>query len=239
MANSKYLFLQIACFILLLSLSPTYAHNKSHESTPPLAGFQENVDFKGCFNKVYAFSDSYTDTGNAYNLGDLKSFISTLFSHAWSPYCSLENSKLSGYRLSNGRLVIDFLSYKDSSANFSCGANFAIARSTAFSSNLFGHFNFGSPLMWKSNPENILTQIDWFHSFVGERECQGKDEVACKSELGNALFWIGEIGGNDYAHLFASSGLLDKGAKFLVVQGLPPIGCLPLQLATCPSNDRD
>ena len=27
--------------------------------------------------------------------------------------------------------------------------------------------------------------------------------------------------------------------NFLVVQGLPPIGCLPLQLITCPSNDRD
>ncbi|KAK7861526.1 gdsl esterase/lipase [Quercus suber] len=248
MANSKYLFLQIACSILLLSMSPSYAHNKSHDSTPPLAGFQENVDFKGCFNKVYAFGDSDTDTGNAHNLGFLKSFISTLFSHAWSPYCSSENSKLSGYRLSNGRLLIDFLcealniphlsAYKDSSTNFSSGANFAIAGSTALSSNLFGQFNFGNPLMWKPNPENILTQIDWFHNFVGERECQGKDEAACKSELGNALFWIGEIGGNDYA-LNVGIGLLDKGAKFLVVQGLPPIGCLPLQLATCPSNDRD
>nr|POE66016.1 gdsl esterase/lipase [Quercus suber] len=91
---------------------------------------------------------------------------------------------------------------------------------------------------------------------------QGKDEDACKLELGKALFWIGEMGGNDYARLFASSigpaivnnqfieqavdhictlalALLDKGAKFLVVQGLPPIGCLPLQLTTCPSNDHD
>merc|ERR1712226_210344 len=229
MANSKYLFLQIACSILLLSMSPSYAHNKSHDSTPPLAGFQENVDFKGCFNKVYAFGDSDTDTGNAHNLA----------------------------------LNIPHLSaYKDSSTNFSSGANFAIAGSTALSSNLFGQFNFGNPLMWKPNPENILTQIGWFHNFVGERECQGKDEAACKSELGNALFWIGQIGGNDYARLFASSiglaiankqfteqavnhictlalGLLDKGAKFLVVQGLPPIGCLPLQLVTSPSNDRD
>nr|POE66020.1 gdsl esterase/lipase [Quercus suber] len=234
---------------------------ESHESTPPPTGFQAKVDFKGCFNKVYAFGDIDTDTGNAHNLGDLKSFISTLFSHAWSPYCSSENSNLSGYWLSNGCLVIDFLcealkiphllAYKDSSANFSGGANFAIARSTALSSNLFSPFNLGNPLMWKPNPESISTQIDWFHSFVGERECQGKDEAACKSELGNALFWIGEIGGNDYALLFSSSiglaiankqfieqavnhistlalGLLDKGAKFLMVQGLPPIVCLPL-----------
>ncbi|XP_075657510.1 GDSL esterase/lipase At3g48460-like [Castanea sativa] len=272
MANSKYLFVQISCFILLLSLSTSYAHNKSHKSTPPPAGFQAKVDFKGCFNKVYAFGDSDTDTGNAYYLGSLKSFISNLFSQAWSPYSSSESSNLSGYRLSNGRLVIDFLcealhiphlsAYKDSSANFSGGANFAIAGSTALSNSLFGHFNLGNPLMWKKNPESILTQLDWFNSFVGEIECKGKDEDACKSELGKALFWIGEIGGNDYARLFASSigpatvnnqfteqvvdhiytlalALLDKGAKFLVVQGLPPIGCLPLQLTTCLSNDRD
>ncbi len=69
--------------------------------------------------------------------------------------------------------------------------------------------------MWKPNPESILTQIDWFHSFVGDRECQGKDEATCKSELGNALFWIGEIGGNDYARLFASSiGLAIANKQF-------------------------
>ena len=215
MANSNYLFLQISCFILLLSLSPSYAHNKSHKSTPPPAGFQSKVDFKGCFNKVYAFGDSNTDTGNAYYLGDLKSFISDLFSQAWSPYSSSESSNLFGYRLSNGRLVIDFLceafhiphlsAYKDSSTNFSNGANFAIIESTTLSNNLFGHFNFGNPLMWKQNPKSILTQLDWFDSFVGERERKGKDEDACKSEVGKALFWIGDMGGNDYARLFASS----------------------------------
>ena len=108
MANSKYMFFQILCFILLLSLSPTYAHYKSHKSTPPLVGFQARVDFKGCFNNVYAFSDSNTETGNAYYLGALKSFISDLFSQAWSQYSSSESSNLSGYQLSNGRLVINF-----------------------------------------------------------------------------------------------------------------------------------
>ena len=154
-------------------------------------------------------------SANAYYLGALKSFISDLFSQAWSPYSSSESSNLSSYRLSNGRLVIDFLceaihiphlsTYKDPSANFSGGTNFAIAGSMALSNNLFCHFNFGNPLMWKQNPESILTQLDWFDSFVGERECKGKDEDACKSELGKALFWIGDMGGNDYARLFASS----------------------------------
>ena len=154
-------------------------------------------------------------SANAYYLGALKSFISDLFSQAWSPYSSSESSNLFGYRLSNGHLVIDFLcealhiphlsAYKDSSTNFSNGANFAIIGSTTLSNNLFGHFNFGNPLMWKQNPKSILTQLDWFDSFVGERECKGKDEDACKSEVGKALFWIGEMGGNDYARLFASS----------------------------------
>lgn len=96
MENSKYLFLQIASLILLLSLPPSYAHNKSHESMPPPTGSQAKVAFKGCLNKVYAFDFSDTETRNAHNLGDLKSIISTLFSHAWSPYCSSENSNLSG-----------------------------------------------------------------------------------------------------------------------------------------------
>ena len=154
-------------------------------------------------------------SANAYYLGALKSFISDLFSQAWSPYSSSESSNLFGYRLSNGHLVIDFLcealhiphlsAYKDSSTNFSNGANFAIIESTTLSNNLFGHFNFGNPLMWKQNPKSILTQLDWFDSFVGERERKGKDEDACKSEVGKALFWIGEMGGNDYARLFASS----------------------------------
>lgn len=33
--------------------------------------------------------------------------------------------------------------------------------------------------------------------------------------------------------------MLDKGAKYVVVQGLPPAGCLPLHVSSCPSNERD
>ena len=122
------------------------------------------VDYKGCFSKVYAFGGSYTDTGNAYLMGGFQSFIGKIFS--MNPFGS------TGHRQCNGRLVIDFLfdalsmpplsPYKDSSSNFSNGANFAIAGSTALSSDFFSRFNIGSPgsLMWKSNPESFQTQID-------------------------------------------------------------------------------
>lgn len=33
--------------------------------------------------------------------------------------------------------------------------------------------------------------------------------------------------------------LLKKGAKYVVVQGLPPSGCLPLAMTIAPVNDRD
>lgn len=36
-----------------------------------------------------------------------------------------------------------------------------------------------------------------------------------------------------------SQALLTKGAKYIVVQGLPPTGCLTLALALFPNDDRD
>lgn len=32
---------------------------------------------------------------------------------------------------------------------------------------------------------------------------------------------------------------MEKGARFIVVQGLPPAGCLPVHMSFCPSNERD
>jgi hypothetical protein len=211
MANSKCLFLQIPLFILLLSLSPSSAHNQSSKSMAPPPASQ--VDYKGCFSKVYAFGDSYTDTGNAHFMGALKSYISVFFN--MFKHGSSSAGNLPGYRLSNGRLVIDYLcetlsvphlpAYKDSSAQFSGGVNFAIAGSTTLSVDFFAQFRIDHSLMWKRIPESYRTQIDWFHKFLAEFDCKGKDEATCKGELANTLIWVGEMGGNDYARLYGSS----------------------------------
>ncbi|KAL9678406.1 hypothetical protein QQ045_016250 [Rhodiola kirilowii] len=78
-------------------------------------------------------------------------------------------------------------------------------------------------------------------------------------DLANILVWIGEMGVNDYARIISTSTLtgnwlsqisvdhvtkilkavLDKGTKYVVVQGLPPIGCLPLALSFAPDSGRD
>ncbi|KAK9277907.1 hypothetical protein L1049_027464 [Liquidambar formosana] len=81
----------------------------------------------------------------------------------------------------------------------------------------------------------------------------------CNAVLDDALIWVGEIGVNDYAYIIGSSSvsnstieelavdsvtrflqvLLKNGAKYIVVQGLPPTGCLPLAMVLSPEDDRD
>ncbi|KAK1320336.1 GDSL esterase/lipase [Acorus calamus] len=80
------------------------------------------------------------------------------------------------------------------------------------------------------------------------------DYLECDDYLKNALFMVGEIGGNDYNYAFiggksidevktyvpqvvdaiigAAKTLIDNGAKQLVVPGNFPIGCLPSYLTT-------
>ncbi|CAM8972596.1 unnamed protein product [Rhodiola kirilowii] len=87
----------------------------------------------------------------------------------------------------------------------------------------------------------------------------GQASGSASVDLSDVLFWIGEMGVNDYARIISTStlsgnwlsqisvnhvskilkALLDKGAKYIVVQGLPPIGCLPLPLSFTPHSDRD
>ncbi|KAF2286569.1 hypothetical protein GH714_017715 [Hevea brasiliensis] len=95
--------------------------------------------------------------------------------------------------------------------------------------------------MFKPKPESSLTEIDWFNKFLLSVDCKGKDEAQCKAHLGNSLFWVGALGLSDYARIFGSSisakslteasvdhvgkilkALLERGAKYVVVQGLPP-----------------
>lgn len=209
MANFTYLFLQISFFILLLSFSPSSATYENRKTlTPPPLPQPSQADYKGCFSKVYAFGDSYTDTGNAH------------FTDGFQPMLQQGRSpppsgNLPGYRQCDGRLVIDYLceylsvphlsAYKNSSAQFSGGANFAIAGSTALSSDFFTQSRLGHSLMWKQNPESYQTQIDWFQKYLADYDCKLKDEAACKGEMANTLFWVGEMGGNDYARLYGSS----------------------------------
>ncbi|XP_039156202.1 GDSL esterase/lipase At3g48460-like [Eucalyptus grandis] len=89
----------------------------------------------------------------------------------------------------------------------------------------------------------------------------GSVNVNGSIHMEGSLFWIGGIGFSDYPRLLNSSSssissqwfnqrsvsqvcklvkeLLGSGAKYLVVQGLPPSGCFPVSLASTPTSDRD
>ncbi|MCD7458442.1 hypothetical protein HAX54_038280 [Datura stramonium] len=203
-------------------------NNNSHDTST------RHNNYIGCFHKVYAFGDSYTDTGNANLVG---------------------NSTQNG--LCDGHLMVDFLCdalklphlqpFQSSSANFLTGVNFAIAGSTVLSKEEFSTMKITN-LFWKQTPLNFQTQIDWFNKLKQQMGCK-----SCNAELENALFWIGSVGVSDYARIQGSSlstrwltqqsvhqvsiliqTLLQSGAKYIVVQGLPPIGCLPLHISLCP-----
>ncbi|KAH0669186.1 hypothetical protein KY289_023679 [Solanum tuberosum] len=244
--------------------NPSPAQNNNHEvpakpgnssPTPGNSSPANNIsqdtstrhnNFVGCFHKVYAFGDSYTDTGNA-NLLD---------GHTSS------GSAKSNNNLCDGHLMVDFLCdalklphlppFQNTSANFQAGANFAIAGSTILSKEDFSTKKLTNPF-WKGLPMNFQTQIDWFFKFKQQMGCTDKNGKNCQAEMENALFWIGSVGVSDYARIQGSSltshwltqqsvfqvsrlieATLQSGAKYIVVQGLPPIGCLPLHISLCP-----
>ncbi|WJX88801.1 hypothetical protein P8452_70848 [Trifolium repens] len=211
------------------------------------------------FKKIYAFGDSFTDTGNTKNAEG-----PTGFGHVSnSPYGTTFFNH-STNRYSDGRLVIDFVTESLSLPylppyrhikryNDTFGVNFAVGGSTAINHEFFVRNN----LSLDVTPQSIQTQILWFNRYLEKQgSCQGVDSN-CR-DFDDTLFWFGEIGVNDYAYTLGSTvsddtirklaissiskalkTLLEKGAKYLVVQGAPLTGCLPLAMYLAPEDDRD
>lgn len=212
------------------------------------------------FKNVYAFGDSYTDTGNTgSNTGPSGfMFVSNL------PYGTTFFHRPTN-RYSDGRLMIDFVAqalslrflppYLDPSADRSSGVNFAVAGSTAIVHSFFTKNN----ITLNITPQSLETDLAWFNKMLKGKGCENSTATPseCASVFNDALIWVGEIGANDYAYSFGSSvstktiqklainsvsvfldTLLKKGAKYVVVQGLPPTGCLTLSMYLAP-DDRD
>jgi phospholipase/lecithinase/hemolysin len=135
--------------------------------------------------------------------------------------------------------------------------NFAIAGATSLSKDYFVHKKVGHSFLWGKTPVTYETQIDWFNNVYAEKS-RRKGERACRADMANTLFWIGGIGSSDYSRMYGSSiksqylnklsvihackilkALINNGAKYIMVQGLPPMGCLPSQLSRCSPSDRD
>lgn len=252
MASSSftYLYSQIILFTIFILLPPSSSfplNDTTHSSQP--------------FKKIYAFGDSYTDTGNTESSTGPSSFTfvsnlpygMTFFHHPTNRY-------------SDGRLMIDFVAealslpylppYRNTKADTSAGVNFAVAGSTAIEHEFFVKNNLSLDI----TPQSLQTQLQWFNKHLEGVGCAGGGPIRrdCGALFDDALIWIGEIGANDYAYTLGSTiagstirelainriteflqVLLNKGAKYIVVQGLPPTGCLPLAMTLALPNDRD
>ncbi|KAL2492289.1 GDSL esterase/lipase [Abeliophyllum distichum] len=203
------------------------------------------------FKKIYAFGDSYTDTGNTRTAtGPI------IFNYVSNPPYGVTYFHHSTNRYSDGRLVIDFVAealslpflppYVNHTADTSHGVNFAVAGATAIKHSFFVKNNLTLNLV----PQTLQTQLSWFNKLLESKES--------KEDLDESLIWVGEIGANDYSCSIGSHfprktiqalginsltrflrALLNKGAKYIVVQGLPPMGCLTYSFMLSSPDDRD
>lgn len=250
MATSSTLSTITISFLLAISSLPT-------SFSFPAAGNTTTSPRR--FSKIFAFGDSYTDTGNtrsssgpySYGYVSNRPYGITFFHHSTNRY-------------SDGRLVVDFLAtalslpflppYLHRTVDAPHGVNFAVAGSTAIDYEFFVRHNITIDVTHQS----LNTQLRWFEKYLEGKGCRARGSRECHAVMDDALFWVGEIGANDYAYSFVSSlprelirglaiknvnaflqALLDRGAKHIVVQGLPLTGCLPLTMILAPTDDRD
>ncbi|CAL9068744.1 unnamed protein product, partial [Musa banksii] len=208
---------------------------------------------RACFPAIFSFGDSLQDTGNFIN-----TFANTTISkHPWG---ITYFHKATG-RYSDGRLIIDFIAqalglplvppYRGG-GTFSRGANFAFGGATAQDrKDLAGLGLNVTSFMDRS----LFVQIGWFKDLL-----KSVPSLADRTFLGNSLFMMGEIGGNDFNAALSqnkpieniknafvpgvvrtiSSGittLIELGAKNFIVPGNLPIGCIPAWLSKYKRSD--
>ncbi|CAO2831620.1 unnamed protein product [Amaranthus hypochondriacus] len=215
-----------------------------------------HVHGKPKIQAIYQFGDSISDTGNLIREGS--NGANSPF--AKLPYGQTYFHKPNG-RCSDGLLIIDYFAqalklpflnaFLNKNGNFSHGVNFAVAGSTALSTETLATKNIMSPMTNSS----LSVQLRWFKSHLSSICSHPSD---CKHKLANALFII-EIGGNDFNYAFSQfmpmqsvrqlidqvvlaisstvSELISLGATRVVVPGNFAIGCIPVYLTGFETSD--
>lgn len=99
--------------------------------------------------------------------------------------------------------------YLDKGADFASGVNFAVAGATAIEHDFFARNNLSIDV----TPQSIMTQLDWFDAHLRSAGTGERTAVA------DALFWVGEIGANDYAYtVIARDTIPPKLVRTMAVQ---------------------
>ncbi|XP_073109191.1 GDSL esterase/lipase At1g28570-like [Elaeis guineensis] len=202
-----------------------------------------------CYTSIFSFGDSITDTGNFLN-------YTNCGPEARLPYGKTYFHHPTG-RFSDGRIIIDFIAQAigvplvppylagPGDHGFRRGANFAVGGATALENDYFRAR--GLNVNWTEY--SLGTQIEWFKQLLPSL-CSSDSE--CQGLFSSSLFFMGEIGGNDYNEPLIQGRTVDEirtfvpdvisvisstlkvlielGAKTLVVPGNFAIGCVPLYL---------
>ncbi|XP_037404859.1 GDSL esterase/lipase At5g45910-like [Triticum dicoccoides] len=221
-----------------------------------LASVEPAVSSPRRYDSIITFGDSFTDTGNAVVvLAEKSRFDLTV----QPPYGMTFFGRPTG-RYSNGRLIIDFIAeklglpflppYLSHNGSFSEGVNFAVAGATALNASFFRDIPLVGSFVLNTSSS---VQLGWFQSLKPSL-CTPK----CPGFFHRTLFFMGEIGLNDYSFAVfgmtlpqlrsivpdvvktiaaATEALLGQGAKTVVVPGIPPLGCMPPNLVFFPSNE--
>ncbi|CAN6325922.1 unnamed protein product [Urochloa humidicola] len=228
-------FMAVALVAVAIALSPAEVADATAFSSTSLRGAP--------FESIFAFGDAFTDTGNNpvvfgwYNVSDevLRPPYGMTFFHG-----------VPTGRNSNGRLIIDFIAqglglplvpaYQSHKGSFLQGANFAVAEATALNASFF---NVGQTDI------SLELQLGWFEEL---KPSLCKTDQECKDFFGRSLFFMGEIGIDDYHISFGmrksmqeirayipdvirtitigTERVIQHGAKTVVVPGMVPSGCL-------------
>ncbi|CAN1170683.1 GDSL esterase/lipase At5g45910 [Linum perenne] len=212
------------------------------------------------YEAIFNFGDSISDTGNFLLAGaSMYPAVKNL------PYGETTFGRPTG-RFSDGRLIIDFvaealgmpklppyLAIAKEENHKSRGVNFAVAGATALDSKFFYDKNITN--VWTN--DSLSVQLEWFKKLKPSL-CANKQE--CEDYLKKSLFFVGEIGGNDFNYPFflrttiqqlkptvplviqsvinAATVLINEGATELVVPGNFPIGCNPIYLTVFQSPNK-
>lgn len=213
----------------------------------------------GCYTSIFSFGDSLTDTGN---------FITT---DSHNPICNFPYGETFFHhpngRASDGRLIVDFIAEgaglphlapylqgQNERRDFKKGINFAVVGAAALKTDFFQNKGITLPMTNYS----LSIQLRWFKQLLPSLCSSDPD---CKNMFGNALFLMGEIGGNDYNNAFmdgrsveeirtfvplvinaissAITYLIELGARTLLVPGNVAIGCIPAYLDLYQSSNPE
>ncbi|URE08648.1 lipid catabolic process [Musa troglodytarum] len=211
----------------------------------------------GCYSAIFSFGDSLADTGNR------------LHSHRFDPVGRFPYGETFFHhptgRYSDGRVMLDFIAQAiglpmvrpylagtRDGEDFRYGANFAVGGATALDNEFFR--SKGMEVSWTN--DSLSVQLEWFKHLLPSL-CS----TNCRDLMGESLFSVGEIGGNDYNHAFfqgrgvdeiktfvpgvvsaigsAIEELIKLGARTMIVPGNFPIGCVAVYLTMFQSDRRE